>query len=88
MVRWLFYVLVVFACAWLATPVYYFAQIAIWNVVNPQSTAFMRSDAWRIVSIQVSSAPIAKGGAKEGARESPDAASAGSRGCRVRSGCG
>ncbi|CAG4889887.1 monofunctional biosynthetic peptidoglycan transglycosylase [Paraburkholderia gardini] len=48
MVRWLFYVLVVFACAWLATQVYYFAQIAIWNVVNPQSTAFMRSDAWRL----------------------------------------
>ncbi|SEB24653.1 monofunctional biosynthetic peptidoglycan transglycosylase [Paraburkholderia sartisoli] len=48
MVRWVFYVLVVFVCAWLATQVYYFAQIAIWNVVNPQSTAFMRSDAWRL----------------------------------------
>ena len=48
MVRWMFYVLAVFVCAWLATQVYYFAQIAIWNVVNPQSTAFMRSDAWRL----------------------------------------
>jgi monofunctional biosynthetic peptidoglycan transglycosylase len=46
--RWVFYVLAVFICAWLATQVYYFAQIAIWNVVNPQSTAFMRSDAWRL----------------------------------------
>src|SRR5258708_26479548 len=46
--RWVFYALMVFVCAWLATQVYYFVQIAIWNVVNPQSTAFMRSDAWRL----------------------------------------
>lgn len=46
--RWAFYGFSVFACAWLATQLYYFAQIAVWNVVNPQSTAFMRSDAWRL----------------------------------------
>src|SRR6201993_2524692 len=46
--RWLFYVGAVVACAWLATQAFYFAQIAIWNYVNPRSTAFMRSDAWRL----------------------------------------
>ncbi|HEY3599588.1 MAG TPA: monofunctional biosynthetic peptidoglycan transglycosylase, partial [Paraburkholderia sp.] len=46
--RWIVYVGAVFAVAWLATQLFYFAQIAIWNYVNPQSTAFMRSDAWRL----------------------------------------
>ncbi|WP_133647407.1 monofunctional biosynthetic peptidoglycan transglycosylase [Paraburkholderia flava] len=46
--RWLVYVVAVFALAWIATQAFYFAQIAIWNYVNPRSTAFMRSDAWRL----------------------------------------
>ncbi|PCE29446.1 monofunctional biosynthetic peptidoglycan transglycosylase [Burkholderia ubonensis] len=45
-VRWLVYAGSVFAGAWLVTQLYYFAQIAIWSVVNPGSTAFMRTDAW------------------------------------------
>ncbi|KVN42592.1 monofunctional biosynthetic peptidoglycan transglycosylase [Burkholderia pyrrocinia] len=44
--RWLVYAGSVFAGAWLATQLYYFAQIAIWSIVNPGSTAFMRTDAW------------------------------------------
>ncbi len=48
MIRWAFYVACVLAVAWIATQVFYFAQIAVWNFVNPQSTAFMRSDAWRL----------------------------------------
>ncbi|OLL29884.1 monofunctional biosynthetic peptidoglycan transglycosylase [Burkholderia sp. SRS-W-2-2016] len=46
--RWLAYLIAVLAFAWLATQAYYFAQIALWNVVDPRSTAFMRSDAWRL----------------------------------------
>ncbi|RFU45779.1 monofunctional biosynthetic peptidoglycan transglycosylase [Paraburkholderia sp. DHOC27] len=46
--RWILYVGAVVALAWIATQLFYFAQIAIWNNVNPQSTAFMRSDAWRL----------------------------------------
>ncbi|MGH8782813.1 monofunctional biosynthetic peptidoglycan transglycosylase [Paraburkholderia sp.] len=46
--RWLVYVVAVFALAWIATQAFYFAQIAVWNYVNPRSTAFMRSDAWRL----------------------------------------
>lgn len=46
--RWIFYVGSVLALAWAATQAFYFAQIAVWNFVNPQSTAFMRSDAWRL----------------------------------------
>jgi monofunctional glycosyltransferase len=46
--RWVVYVGAVFAVAWIATQLFYFAQIAVWNYVNPQSTAFMRSDAWRL----------------------------------------
>ena len=47
-VQWMTYVCLVFACAWLATQAFYFVQIAIWTTVNPRSTAFMRSDAWRL----------------------------------------
>jgi monofunctional biosynthetic peptidoglycan transglycosylase len=42
------YAVSVGAIAWLATQAYYFAQIAIWTVVDPRSTAFMRADAWRL----------------------------------------
>ncbi|EUC14919.1 monofunctional biosynthetic peptidoglycan transglycosylase [Burkholderia sp. YR290] len=46
--RWVMYAGAVFVVAWVATQLFYFAQIAVWNSVNPQSTAFMRSDAWRL----------------------------------------
>ena len=46
--RWIAYVIAVFAVAWFATQAFYFAQIAVWNYANPGSTAFMRSDAWRL----------------------------------------
>ncbi|MBN3764865.1 monofunctional biosynthetic peptidoglycan transglycosylase [Burkholderia sp. Ac-20365] len=46
--RWAMYVATVFVVAWIATQLFYVAQIAVWNYVNPQSTAFMRSDAWRL----------------------------------------
>jgi monofunctional glycosyltransferase len=46
--RWASYAGAVVAVAWIATQLFYFAQIAAWNYVNPQSTAFMRSDAWRL----------------------------------------
>ncbi|MBP0591869.1 monofunctional biosynthetic peptidoglycan transglycosylase [Paraburkholderia sp. LEh10] len=46
--RWLLYAGAVVAAAWLATQLFYFTQIAVWNYVNPQSSAFMRSDAWRL----------------------------------------
>jgi monofunctional biosynthetic peptidoglycan transglycosylase len=47
-VRWIAYLGVVLVIAWLATQAFYFAQIAVWNYANPRSTAFMRSDAWRL----------------------------------------
>jgi monofunctional glycosyltransferase len=43
--RWIVYAALVFGVAWIALQFYYFAQIAAWNVVDPQSTAFMRTDA-------------------------------------------
>jgi monofunctional glycosyltransferase len=46
-VRWLIYAGAVFAIAWIALQAYYFAQIAAWNFVDPQSTAFMRTDEAR-----------------------------------------
>jgi monofunctional biosynthetic peptidoglycan transglycosylase len=46
--RWVAYLAAMVVIAWLATQAFYFAQIAIWNYVNPRSTAFMRSDAWRL----------------------------------------
>jgi monofunctional glycosyltransferase len=46
--RWLAYVGGVFAIAWIALQAYYFVQIALWNVVDPQSTAFMRTDEGRL----------------------------------------
>lgn len=46
--RWIVYAVAVLVFAWFATQVFYFAQIAVWNYVNPRSTAFMRSDAWRL----------------------------------------
>jgi monofunctional biosynthetic peptidoglycan transglycosylase len=46
--RWILYVGGVVAIAWIATQLFYFVQIGIWNYVNPQSTAFMRSDAWTL----------------------------------------
>ncbi|KVD71157.1 monofunctional biosynthetic peptidoglycan transglycosylase [Burkholderia sp. ABCPW 14] len=46
--RWFAYAGGVFAGAWLATQLYYFAQIAMWTVADPGSSAFMRADAWRL----------------------------------------
>jgi monofunctional biosynthetic peptidoglycan transglycosylase len=46
--RWMVYLGAVLVIAWLATQAFYFTQIAVWNYVNPRSTAFMRSDAWRL----------------------------------------
>jgi monofunctional biosynthetic peptidoglycan transglycosylase len=46
--RWILYVGGVVTIAWIATQLFYFVQIGIWNYVNPQSTAFMRSDAWTL----------------------------------------
>ncbi|MEZ2310677.1 monofunctional biosynthetic peptidoglycan transglycosylase [Paraburkholderia sp. RCC_158] len=46
--RWIVYLVAVLVFAWLATQLFYFAQIAVWNYVNPRSTAYMRSDAWRL----------------------------------------
>ncbi len=46
--RWAAYAISVGAIAWIATQLYYFGQIAVWTVVNPRSTAFMRADAWRL----------------------------------------
>ncbi len=43
--RWLIYAACVTVVSWLSLQLFYFAQIAAWNVVDPQSTAFMRSDA-------------------------------------------
>jgi len=36
------------AIAWLATQLFYFIQIGIWTVVNPSSTAYMRTAQWRL----------------------------------------
>lgn len=46
--RWLVYVVLVIGVAWLATQLFYFAQIAVWNFADPQSTAFMRTDEARL----------------------------------------
>ncbi len=46
--RWAAYAVSVCAIAWIATQAYYFGQIAVWTIVNPRSTAFMRADAWRL----------------------------------------
>ena len=46
--RWIMYAGLVFAGAWLATQLFYFVQIGIWSRLNPGSTAFMRTDAWRL----------------------------------------
>ncbi|MEX3944856.1 monofunctional biosynthetic peptidoglycan transglycosylase [Paraburkholderia sp. BR10937] len=48
MLRWLTWVVSVFAMAWIATQLFYFAQIALWNFVDPQTTAYMRTDAARL----------------------------------------
>jgi monofunctional glycosyltransferase len=46
--RWIVYGISVMAIAAIATQVYFFAMVGIYTVVNPSSTAFMRSDAWRL----------------------------------------
>src|ERR1700729_579841 len=46
--RWIVYGVSVLGIAFLATQLVFFVQIGIWTFVNPSSTAFMRSDAWRL----------------------------------------
>jgi monofunctional biosynthetic peptidoglycan transglycosylase len=46
--RWIAYGISVLGIALFATQLFYFVQIGIWTTVNPSSTAFMRSDAWRL----------------------------------------
>ncbi len=46
--RWIGYGVSVLVIAALATQLYFFAQIAVWTVVNPGATAFMRADAWTL----------------------------------------
>jgi monofunctional biosynthetic peptidoglycan transglycosylase len=46
--RWIVYGISVMVIAAIATQVYFFAMVGIYTVVNPSSTAFMRSDAWRL----------------------------------------
>ena len=46
--RWIVYGISVMAIAVIATQVYFFAMVGIYTFVNPSSTAFMRSDAWRL----------------------------------------
>jgi monofunctional biosynthetic peptidoglycan transglycosylase len=46
--RWLIYIGAVLALAWVATQLFYFTQIGIWNFVDPRTTAFMRSDEARL----------------------------------------
>ncbi|WP_296655594.1 monofunctional biosynthetic peptidoglycan transglycosylase [Paraburkholderia sp.] len=48
MLRWTAYAVAVFVIAWIALQAFYFAQIAAWNFIDPQSTAFMRTDAARL----------------------------------------
>jgi monofunctional glycosyltransferase len=46
--RWILYGVSVLFIAAIATQLYFFVQIGIWNYVNPGETAFMRSDAWTL----------------------------------------
>ena len=46
--RWIMYGVSVLGIAFIATQLYFFAQIGIWTVVNPGPTAFMRADAWTL----------------------------------------
>ncbi|MGI4856877.1 MAG: transglycosylase domain-containing protein, partial [Janthinobacterium lividum] len=40
--------LVLVIVAWLATQVYYFAQIGWWTRADPATTAYMRAASWRL----------------------------------------
>ena len=55
---WLAYLVSLLAIAWLATQLFYFVQIGIWTVVNPSSTAFMRTAQWRLSRPQQGQAEI------------------------------
>jgi len=53
MLKWiktsrLAYVVSLVAIAWLATQLFYLCQIGLWTVINPSSTAYMRTAAWRL----------------------------------------
>jgi len=42
------YLVSLIAIAWFATQLFYFVQIGIWTVVNPSTTAYMRTTQWRL----------------------------------------
>jgi len=46
------YVVALIAAAWLATQLFYVCQIGIWTVLNPSSTAYMRTARWRLMHEQ------------------------------------
>ena len=49
--RWITYFISVMALAVIATQLYFFAMVGLYTVVNPSTTAFMRSDAWRLAML-------------------------------------
>ena len=53
MLRWIrtnrfVYFAALIAVAWVATQLFYFCQIGVWTIVNPSSTAYMRTARWRL----------------------------------------
>ncbi len=46
--RWVVYSASVMAIAAIVTQIYFFAMVAVYTQVNPSTTAFMRSDSWRL----------------------------------------
>lgn len=53
MLKWikssrLAYLLSLMAIAWCATQLFYFCQIGLWTVIDPSSTAYMRTAGWRL----------------------------------------
>lgn len=54
MLRWIrtnrfVYFAALIGVAWVATQIFYFCQIGVWTVVNPSSTAYMRTARWRLI---------------------------------------
>jgi len=57
--RWLSYLLKCVLGSLLAMQIYFVIQIGIWSTLNPSSTAFQRSEQWRLCSWHLS-CPIQK----------------------------
>jgi len=49
--RWLGYLAGCLIVGVVAMQVYFFLQIAAWQVINPSSTAFMRAERWRLCGV-------------------------------------